>query len=83
MMKLDSNTYRRLFEDNADGVAVLEDLVNRFTKPQVSRGGIDAVLTTYENGGMRKVLDYILQQINRANGVTDVPTDEDETPLDE
>lgn len=83
-MKPDPQTYRRLFEDNADGVAVLEDLVARFTRPQVSKGGIDAVLTTYEHGGMRKVLDFILQQINRANGVTeDVPTDEDETPIDE
>lgn len=82
--KPDPQTYRRLFEDNADGVAVLEDLVSRFTRPQVAKGGIDAVLTTYEHGGMRKVLDFILQQINRANGVTeDVPTDEDETPIDE
>lgn len=70
-MKADPNAYRRLFEDNADGVAVLEDLVSRFTRPQVSTGGIDAVLATYERGGMRKVLDHILGQINRANGVQD------------
>ena len=64
-------TYRRIFEDNADGALILEDLVNRFSQPQVSAGGIDAVLKTYERGGMRKVLDYILGQINRANGVQD------------
>jgi len=64
-------TYRRIFEDNADGVLILEDLVKRFSQPQVSAGGIDAVLKTYERGGMRKVLDYILGQINRANGVQD------------
>ena len=75
--------YRRLFEDNADGVAVLEDLIARFTRTQVSEGGIDAVLKTYERGGMRKVLDHILGQINRAHGVPeDVPSN-DEIPTDE
>lgn len=69
--------YRRLFEDNADGVAVLDDLINRFTRPQVSEGGIDAVLKTYERGGMRRVVDHILGQINRAHGVNDnVPNEE-------
>ena len=82
-MPIDPRTYRRLFEDNADGVAVLEDLVARFTKPQVTKGGIDAVLATYEAGGMRKVLDHILQQINRANGVQDDVPQDDETPVDE
>lgn len=71
----DPEIYRRLFEDNADGVAVLDDLVSRFSQPQVSAGGIDAVLKTYERGGMRKVLDHILGQINRAHGVHDVPED--------
>lgn len=82
-MPIDPRTYRRLFDDNADGVAVLEDLVARFTKPQVTKGGIDAVLATYEAGGMRKVLDHILQQINRANGVQDDVPQDDETPADE
>ena len=64
-------TYRRLFEDSADGVAVLEDLLKRFARPQVTRGGIDAILATYEHGGMRKVLDHIMSQINLAHGVND------------
>lgn len=76
----DPQAYRRLFEDNADGVAVLEDLVKRFSQPQVSAGGIDAVLKTYERGGMRKVLDHILGQINLAHGVPDVP---EEPSIDE
>ena len=76
----DPQTYRRIFEDNADGVAVLEDLVRRFSQPQVSAGGIDAVLKTYERGGMRKVLDHILGQINAAHGVPDVQED---PPIDE
>ena len=70
-MPIDNQIYRRLFEDSADGVAVLEDLVARFSRPQVSKGGIDAILKTYENGGARKVVDYILAQINTANGVPD------------
>jgi len=70
-------TYRRLFEDNADGAAVLDDLVRRFSQPQVSAGGIDAVLKTYERGGMRKVLDYILGQINQAHGVPQDDVQED------
>ena len=73
-------TYRRIFEDNADGVLILEDLVKRFSQPQVSAGGIDAVLKTYERGGMRKVLDYILGQINRANGVQD--NAQEDPPID-
>lgn len=77
----DPQTYRRLFEDNADGAAVLEDLVRRFSQPQVSAGGIDAVLKTYERGGMRKVLDYILGQINQANGVQDDV--QEDPPIDE
>lgn len=63
--------YKLIFEDNRVGSAVLEDLIQRFARDQVTTGGIDAVLRTYEHGGMRKVLDYITIQINRANGVTD------------
>lgn len=70
-MPIDPSAYVRLFENNADGVAVLEDLVSRFSRPQVSRGGIDAILMTYERGGARKVIDYILAQINNAHGVPD------------
>lgn len=79
-MPIDPSAYRRLFEDNADGIAVLDDLIARFTRPQVSTGGIDAVLATYERGGMRKVLDHILGQINKAHGVPDAQED---PPIDE
>lgn len=63
--------YKQIFEDNKVGAAIFEDLINRFARAQVSTGGIDAILRTYENGGMRKVLDHITVQINRANGVND------------
>lgn len=78
---IDPQIYRRLFEDHADGVAVLEDLIARFSQPQVSTGGIDAVLKTYERGGMRRVLDHILGQINKAHGVQDDV--QDDPPIDE
>lgn len=71
MSQAGPDAYRRLFENSADGTAVLEDLVARFSRAQVSKGGIDAILKTYENGGARKVVDYILAQINTANGVND------------
>lgn len=63
--------YADLFEVNRQGARVFEDLVQRFYRPQVTKGGIDAVLETYERGGMRKVIDFITTQINRAHGVQD------------
>lgn len=61
--------YADIFEVDHRGARIIEDLIHRFYQPQVSRGGIDAVLQTYERGGMRKVIDYINTQINRANGI--------------
>lgn len=61
--------YKALFEDDKRGAAILEHLTQAFARPPVSTGGIDAVLQTYERGGQRKVLDFIVNQINRANGV--------------
>ncbi|WP_419204340.1 hypothetical protein [Bordetella trematum] len=70
-MSVDPSTYREIFEDDRRGVAVLEDLVSRFARPAVTSGGIDAVLQTYQRDGMRRVIDYIVSQVNRANGVPD------------
>ncbi len=71
-MTAEPSVYKEIFEDDRRGAAVLEDLIQRFARPQVNSGGIDAVLKTYERGGMRLVLDFITAQINRANGVPDV-----------
>lgn len=68
---IEPSVYKDIFEDDRRGAAVLEDLIQRFARPQVNSGGIDAVLKTYERGGMRLVLDFIAAQINRANGVPD------------
>jgi hypothetical protein len=68
--------YARVFENHAEGVLILEDLVRRFHKGAVMQGGIDAVLSTYHREGARSVVDHIVTQINRANGVN---TDEHES----
>lgn len=61
--------YKLIFEDHKVGAAILDDLIHIFAKAPVMRGGIDAVLQTYANGGQRRVLDHIANQINRANNV--------------
>lgn len=65
--------FREIFEVDKRGAAILEYLVTRFSRPAVTDGGIDAVLKTYERMGEQKVVQHIVGQINRANGVT--PTD--------
>lgn len=67
---LEPKVYARVFE-SGEGALILEELVRVFNKPAVLSGGIDAVLQTYDRNGARKVLDFILQKINRANGVPD------------
>lgn len=61
--------YKLIFEDHKVGAAILDDLILRFMKGPVTRGGIDAVLQTYANGGQQRVLNHIANQINRANNV--------------
>ena len=61
--------YSRVFENHAEGALILEDLVRRFHRPAQLSGGIDAVLTTYHREGARSVVDFIVNQCNRANGV--------------
>lgn len=61
--------YKALFEDDLRGAAILEHLMQAFARPAVSKGGIDAILETFKRAGQRLVLDHIVNQINRANGV--------------
>lgn len=65
--------FRQIFEVDRRGAAILEHLIKRFSQPAVTEGGIDAVLKTYERMGSTKVVQHIVGQINRANGVD--PTD--------
>lgn len=70
--------YKALFEDDKRGVAILEHLIQVFARPAVVTGGIDAVLATYQRDGQRRVLDFIHNQVNRANGA-DVNEEEPES----
>lgn len=70
--------YALIFEDHKVGAAILEHLTRVFARPAVVTGGIDAVLETYQRDGQRRVLEYIVSQINRARGV-DVNQEENES----
>lgn len=63
--------YKAIFEDDRRGAAILQDLLQRFVRPSVTTGGIDAVLQTFERVGQRKPIDFIATMINRANGAPD------------
>jgi hypothetical protein len=70
-MSIAPSVYKEIFEDDRRGAAILEDLTLKFARPAVTTGGIDAVLQTYHRDGMRRVVEHIVSQINRANGVPD------------
>lgn len=63
--------YKAVFEDDKRGAAILEELIQRFSRPAVTTGRIDAVLKTYHREGARSVVDFIVARINQANGVED------------
>jgi len=69
MSKVTADSYQRLFEQNADGRAVLEELMRRFCAPQPFVPGADGERETCYRLGQRAVLDHIINQINLANGV--------------
>jgi hypothetical protein len=70
--------YRLVFEEHPVGVLVLEDLIKRFVRPPVLEGGIDAVLQTFARSGQRIPLDFIMNQVNRANGVSPLQGETDD-----
>lgn len=72
-----------IFEHDRRGAAILEHLIKRFVRPAETRGGIDAVLTTYKRLGNREPLDYIMLMINRAQGVEDLEQAEPDVDDDE
>ncbi len=66
---LDPRIYRRIFEQDSDGAAILDELWRLYSRGAVQKGGIDAILQTYHNDGARRVLEHIARRINQANGV--------------
>jgi hypothetical protein len=67
--------YREIFEDDRRGATLLDDLSSRFAKGPPSGFDVAAVNQTFAQAHQRKVIDYIIARINRANGVQGV-TDE-------
>ncbi|AQG98581.1 hypothetical protein A9R05_06840 [Burkholderia sp. KK1] len=60
--------YQILFESPA-GQLILEDLTQRFCGRVYVPGGQDGERETCFRSGRREVVEFILRQINRANGV--------------
>lgn len=73
----DADTYARVFEGHHEGVLILEDLVRRFGGATFVKGGEEGRRMTDYNLGRRAVLDFIVNQVNRSNGVA--PPDEDDS----
>jgi hypothetical protein len=71
--------YRTCFEMSKAGELVLQDLVNRFCGSTYVRGGLEAQRETDFRSGRREVVEFILRQINSANGADTVqPPDEEQ-----
>lgn len=68
-MPLDKDAYKRIFEGNPDGVAILEELCRVFAKDCYVKGGRAAERQTLVNCGERSVVEFIVKKINQANGV--------------
>lgn len=68
--QLTEHDYKQVFEDSAQGQAILDELVSRFSMGP-SFDEHNAVLKTYYREGQRSVINFILSRINRANGVND------------
>lgn len=66
---IDPAIYARIFEQDSDGAAILEELTRVFCRGAKTDGGIDAILVTYHRDGSRRVIEFIVNKINLANGV--------------
>lgn len=72
---VDPELYRQVFEVDRRGAAVLEQLLTMFSKGATTTGGIDAILKTYKNSGNAEVVQFIVGQINIANGAGALPSE--------
>lgn len=78
--RADAATYARVFEGHAEGALVLEDMTRRFGGNLFVKGGEEGRRQTDHNLGKRFVLDFILGQINLANGAPPPDEDSDSQP---
>ncbi|EPK3136941.1 MULTISPECIES: hypothetical protein [Enterobacter cloacae complex] len=63
--------FKRIFEEMPGGSQVLEELTRRFGRAAYVPGGTEGDRETCYRAGQRSVLDYILREINKADGVED------------
>ena len=63
--------YRRIFEEMPGGPQVMEELTRRFGREAYVKGGTEGDRETCYRAGQRSVLDFILMQINKVDGVND------------
>ncbi|ENF6042981.1 hypothetical protein ABRV10_005080 [Citrobacter amalonaticus] len=63
--------FKRIFEEMPGGQQVLEELTRRFGRASYVAGGTEGDRETCYRAGQRSVLDFILREINRADGVED------------
>lgn len=68
-MPLDKDAYKRIFEGNQDGIAILDELCRIYAKDCYVKGGRAAERQTLVNCGERNVIEFIVKKINQANGV--------------
>lgn len=68
--------YARVFENHAEGVLVLEDLVARFGGNPYVKGGLEGDRETCFRAGSNRVVNFILGRINQANGASFEDNDE-------
>ena len=73
--RADPAMFRRVFEDSAEGTAILESLQARFCRKIWHEGGIEGARQTDYANGQFSVIDFINAQINLAHGVGD-PNDD-------
>ena len=69
--KLSPADYKRIFEEMPGGAEVLAEITRRFGREAYVKGGTEGDRETCYRAGQRSVLDFILMQINRADGVND------------
>jgi hypothetical protein len=66
--------YKAIFEDDARGQVLLADLVARFCKrPDPNDFTQEGMLRGFVRTHQREVVEYVIRQVNRANGVEDDP----------
>jgi hypothetical protein len=63
--------YKLVFEDSLAGQAVLEDLIARFGGAPYVKGGHEGDRETCFRAGKLEVVNFVVAQINRSNGVND------------